>query len=74
MQTLFESNNISFITKMLDDRHFPFTYNKNEIRTDKENFSKLRQTVDDFSCNKIVVVEAQIYSQNFKTFSQLYVV
>lgn len=32
MQILSESNNIFFITKMLDNRHFPFTYNGDEIK------------------------------------------
>lgn len=70
MQTLFKSNNISLMTKMLDNRHFPFTYNGDEIKTGEEDFSEPRQTVYNFSCNKIVRPKAQIYSQNFKIFSQ----
>lgn len=66
MQTLSESNDTFFMTRMLDDGHFPFTYNRNEIRMGKEDFFKPGWTVYDFSCNKIVAVEAQIHSRNFR--------
>lgn len=40
MQTLFESNDISFMTKILNNKHFSFIYNKNEIKTGEKEFRK----------------------------------
>lgn len=57
---------------MLDDGHFLLTYNKDEIRTGKKDFPKPKWTVYNFSCNKIVAIEAQIYSQNYRKPSQPY--
>lgn len=56
MQTLSESDNISLMTRMLDNGYFPFIYNENEIKIGKEDFSEPGLTVYNFSCNKIVVV------------------
>lgn len=70
MQTLSESDDTSLMTRMLDDGHFPFTYNGDEIRTGEEDFPEPGWTVYDFSRNKIVAVEAQIHSRNFRTPSQ----
>lgn len=67
IQTLSESDNTSFITRMLDDRYFPFTYNGNEIEMGKVKFLKPGWTVYNFFCDKIVAVGAQIHSRNFKT-------
>lgn len=38
IQTLSESDNTSFMTRMLDDGYFPFIYNGNKIEMDKEKF------------------------------------
>lgn len=70
MQILSESDKTSPMTKMLNDGHFLFIYNKDEIQTGEEDFAEPGQTVYNFFCNKIVTVNAQIYSQNFKTPSQ----
>lgn len=72
MQTLSESDDISLMTRMLDDGHFPFTYNADEIKTGEEEFPEPGWTIYDFSRNKIVAVEAQIHSRNFRTPSQLH--
>lgn len=42
MQILSESNNTFLIIKMLDIRYLLFTYNKDKIRTSKEDFSESR--------------------------------
>ncbi len=57
---------------MLDDGHFPFTYNGDEIKKDKGDFPEPGWTIYDFGRNKIVAVEAQIHSRNFRTPSQLH--
>lgn len=57
MQTLFQSNNTFFMTKILDNRHFLFTYNRNGIKTDEEDFFELKQTIHDFFYNKIVAIK-----------------
>lgn len=67
MQTLSESDDTFLMTRTLDDRYFPFTYNGDEIRMGEKEFPELRWTVYDFFCNKIVAVKAQIHSRNFKT-------
>ena len=70
IQTLSKSDNIFLMTKTLDNGYFPFTYNGNEIGMGEEEFLKPGWTVYDFFCDKIVVVEAQIHSRNFKTRNQ----
>lgn len=40
MQILPESNNIFFMTKMLDNGHFLFTYKRNMIKTGEKKFLK----------------------------------
>lgn len=73
MQNLFKSNNTFFITKMLDNGYFSFTYNRNEIRISDKDFSKPKWTVYNFSCNKIITVNSQIYLQNFRMSCQLHI-
>ncbi len=58
VQILSESDNLTLIQRMLDDDHFSFTYNGNEIKKDKDNFPKPGWTVYNFGHNKIVTVEA----------------
>ena len=70
IQTLSESDNTSLMTKTLDDGYIPFTYNGNEIGIGEEEFLEPGWTVYDFSYNKIVTIEVQIHSRNFKTRSQ----
>ena len=70
IQTLFESDDNFLMTRMLDNRYFPFTYNGNEIGMDEEEFFEPGWTVNDFSRDKVVAVEAQIHLRNFKTRSQ----
>ena len=70
IQTLSESDDTSLMIRMLDNGYFPFTYNGNEIGMGEKEFLEPGWTVYDFSHNKIVVVKAQIHSQNFKTCSQ----
>lgn len=41
MQLLPESNDLTLIEKILDDGHFPFTFNGDKIKKDKEDFPKL---------------------------------
>ena len=72
IQTLFESDNTSLIIRTLDNGYFPFIYNGDEIRIGKKEFPEPGWTVYDFFCNKIVAVEAQIHSRNFKMGSQPY--
>lgn len=74
MQTLSKSNNISFIIKILNNKHFLFTNNRDKIKMSKKEFFELRWMVYNFFYNKIIVIKAQIYSQNFKIPSQLYIV
>lgn len=62
MQTLSKSDNTFLITKMLENGHFPFTYNRNEIKTGEKDFHELEQIVYNFFHNEIIVVKAQIYS------------
>lgn len=62
MQTLFESDNITFIIKVLDDGNFPFIHNGDEIRIGDKDFFGLKWTIYNFFYNKIVVIKAQIYS------------
>lgn len=40
MQTLSISDNSFLIIKMLNNRHFSFTYNNDKIKIDKKLFSK----------------------------------
>lgn len=42
MQILSESNNTFLIIKMLDNGYLLFTYNKDKIKTSKEDFSEFR--------------------------------
>lgn len=42
MQLLSNSNNLTLIKRILDDSHFPFIYNGNKIKKDKEDFFELR--------------------------------
>ncbi len=70
MQLLPESDDLTLIQRMLDDGHFPFTYNGNEIKKIEGDFPKSGWTVYDFGRNKIVAVEAQIHSRNFRAPSQ----
>ena len=72
MQFLPLSEDLILIEKMLDDGHFPFTYNGNKITKNEEDFPEPEWTVYDFSCNEIVAVKAQIYFRNFKTSIQPY--
>ncbi len=51
VQLLPESNDLALIQKMLDDGHFPFTYNGDEIKKDKGDFLKPGWTVYDFGRN-----------------------
>ncbi len=73
MQLLPESDDLTLIQRILDDGNFPFTYNGNEIKKDEGDFPEPGWTVYDFGHNKIVVVEAQIHSRNFRTLSQTHV-
>ncbi len=70
VQILSESDDLTLIQRMLDDGHFPFTYNGNEIKKDEGDFPKPGWIVYNFGRNKIVAVEAQIHSRNFRTPSQ----
>lgn len=40
MQTLSEFDNISLITKILDNRYFLFIYNRDKFRMSEEEFLK----------------------------------
>lgn len=40
MQILFESDDTSFMTRILDDGHLLITYNGDKIKTGEENFSE----------------------------------
>lgn len=66
IQILFKSDNISLIIKMLDNRYFLLIYNGKNIKMDKKEFLEPGQTIYNFSYNKIIIIEIQIYSQNFK--------
>lgn len=58
------------MTKILDNGYFPFSYNKDKIKTGEEDFPEPEWTVYDFFHNKIIAVKAKIYSLNFKMPSQ----
>ncbi len=40
MQLLPESDDLTLIQRMLDNSHFPFTYNGDEIKKDEDDFSE----------------------------------
>ena len=40
MQILFKFNDLTLIKKILDDSYFPFIYNSNKIKKNKEDFPK----------------------------------
>ena len=42
MFILSESNNLTLIKRILDDNHFPFTYNDNEIKKGNKDFCEPR--------------------------------
>lgn len=71
---LSKSNNSFLMIKILENRYFIFTYNKDELKMGKKEFFEPRQIIYDFTTNKIVVVKAQIYSQIFRMSSQIHIV
>ncbi len=58
VQLLPESDDLTLIQRMLNDGHFLFTYNGNEIKKDEGDFPEPGWIVYNFGYNKIVAVEA----------------